>query len=174
MIPVLLSGGSGTRLWPLSREEYPKHLIPLMDQQTLLQKTLLRLQGLPVSVPIVVGNASQRFMVAQQIQQLGVKPEAIILEPVGRNTAPAVAVAALQAQRHQTDALLLVLPADHMIRDVAAFQQAVNQGMTLAQTGKLITFGIVPQDPDTGYGYIQQGDKIGANAYQVSAFKEKP
>jgi mannose-1-phosphate guanylyltransferase/mannose-6-phosphate isomerase len=174
MIPVLLSGGSGTRLWPLSREEYPKHLIPLMDQQTLLQKTLLRLQGLPVSAPIVVGNASQRFMVAQQIQQLGVKPEAIILEPVGRNTAPAVAVAALQAQRHQVDALLLVLPADHMIRDVAAFQQAVNQGMTLAQTGKLITFGIVPQDPDTGYGYIQQGDKVGANAYQVSAFKEKP
>ena len=174
IIPTLLSGGSGTRLWPLSREEYPKHLIPLMDRQTLLQKTLTRLEGLPISAPIVVSNASQRFMVAEQLQQLGIVPKAIILEPVGRNTAPAVAVAALQAQQHQADALLLVLPADHMIRNVAAFQQAVSLGMPLAQAGRLITFGIVPDEPNTGYGYIQQGSQVDAHAYQVSAFKEKP
>jgi len=174
IIPILLSGGAGTRLWPLSREEYPKHLIPLMDQETLLQKALLRLQGLDVAAPIIVSNAAQRFMVAEQIQQLGIEPEAIILEPIGRNTAPAVAVASIQAQKQQKDALLLVLPADHMIRDVMAFQQAVNQGIPLAQIGKLVTFGIVPHEPNTGYGYIQQGDKMGDAAYHVSSFKEKP
>lgn len=175
LTPVILSGGSGSRLWPLSREEYPKHLIPLLDQQTLLQKTLLRLQGLPCKDPIVVGNHQQRFMIAEQLQHITVAPEALILEPIGRNTAPAIAIASLLCeQRGEATANLLVLPADHVITDVAAFQQGVTRAHAYCEQGSLVTFGIVPTEPHTGYGYIQRGKALDAGAFQVAQFVEKP
>ena len=163
LTPLILSGGSGTRLWPLSRELYPKQLLPLVGQRTMLQETVARTAGLPdLAAPIVVCNESHRFMVAEQLREFGAPAQAIILEPVGRNTAPAVAVAALvaleQARSSQggaeVDPLLLVLPADHVIRDVAAFQAAVMAGRVAAEQGKLVTFGVVPDRPETGYGYI--------------------
>ena len=168
--PVVLSGGAGTRLWPLSRELYPKQLLPLVGNLTMLQSTVQRLEGLQASSPVVVCNESHRFLVAEQLRQLGVDPQAIVLEPVGRNTAPAIALAALAAA---PDALLLVLPADHVIRDVPAFQAAVVAALPAAQAGKLVTFGIVPNAPETGYGYIRRGAAQGA-AFQIAQFVEKP
>jgi mannose-1-phosphate guanylyltransferase/mannose-6-phosphate isomerase len=165
LTPLILSGGSGTRLWPLSRELYPKQLLPLVGRRTMLQETVARAAGLPdLAAPIVVCNESHRFMVAEQLREFGAPAQAIILEPVGRNTAPAVAVAALvaleQARRSQDagahDPLLLVLPADHVIRDVAAFRGAVTAGRVAAEQGKLVTFGVVPDRPETGYGYIRR------------------
>jgi len=156
IIPVILSGGAGTRLWPLSRELYPKQLLPLCSERTMLQETAARLVGLAeVAAPLVVCNEEHRFLVAEQLRQLGTGTSGIILEPCGRNTAPAVAVAALQALADGSDPLLLVLPADHVIRDVAAFQTAVQAGCELAESGRLVTFGIVPDHPETGYGYIR-------------------
>src|SRR5688572_20332028 len=150
LIPLILSGGSGTRLWPLSRELYPKQLLPLVGERTMLQQTVARADGLPgLAPPIVVCNESHRFMVAEQLREAGTPAQAIILEPVGRNTAPAVAVAALvaldrarkaQAGGDADDPLLLVLPADHVIRDVAAFQASVTAGRAAAEQGKLVTF----------------------------------
>jgi mannose-1-phosphate guanylyltransferase len=172
--PVILSGGSGSRLWPLSRKEYPKHLIPLMDHQSLLQKTLLRLEGLPCHSPMLVCNQQHRFMVAEQLQELGLNQSHIILEPIGRNTAPAVAIAALSAVAENPDAVLLVLPADHMIKSNAVFVKAVEQALPYATQNKLLTFGITPSSAHTGYGYIQQGQKLGEAAYQVAQFVEKP
>jgi mannose-1-phosphate guanylyltransferase/mannose-6-phosphate isomerase len=176
LTPVILSGGSGTRLWPLSRELYPKQLLPLVGERTMLQETAQRLHGLEAAAPIVVCNEAHRFLVAEQLRQLGTTPQAIILEPLGRNTAPAIALAALQAA---SDAVLLVLPADHVIRDVAAFQAAVRVALPSAQAGKLVTFGIVPGAPETGYGYIKQvGGKAGATtvagAVAIERFIEKP
>ncbi|HYM34010.1 MAG TPA: mannose-1-phosphate guanylyltransferase/mannose-6-phosphate isomerase, partial [Steroidobacteraceae bacterium] len=175
LIPVVLSGGSGTRLWPLSRELYPKQLLPLVGKGTMLQETLARLNKVAdVGAPIVVCNESHRFLVAEQLQQIKATKSAIMLEPVGRNTAPAVAVAALSAQSSNGgDAVLLVLPADHVIRDVAAFRSAVAQGVTAAQEGKLVTFGVVARTPETGYGYIRRGAGSGP-AYPVAQFVEKP
>src|SRR5215510_14716957 len=155
LIPVILSGGSGTRLWPLSRELYPKQLLPLVGKGTMLQETLARLAGVAdLGAPIVVCNESHRFLVAEQLQERGTKPQAIMLEPVGRNTAPAVAVAAMAAvadapgtSSAQADAVLLVLPADHLIRDVKAFQAAIQLGRQAALAGKLFTFGVVPHAP---------------------------
>jgi mannose-1-phosphate guanylyltransferase/mannose-6-phosphate isomerase len=172
LTPLILSGGSGTRLWPLSRELYPKQLLPLVGQRTLLQETVARVSGLSdLGAPIVVCNESHRFMVAEQLRELGSPAQAIVLEPVGRNTAPAVAVAALVAlaqgrkadARLDSDPLLLVLPADHVIRDVAAFQAAVGAGRVAAEQGKLVTFGVVPDRAETGYGYIRRknGDTPG-------------
>jgi len=156
IIPVILSGGAGTRLWPLSRELYPKQLLPLCSERTMLQETAARLAGLAeVSAPLVVCNEEHRFLVAEQLRQLGSGNSGIILEPCGRNTAPAVAVAALQALDDVSDPLLLVLPADHVIRDIMVFQTAVQAGCELAEAGKLVTFGIVPDHPETGYGYIR-------------------
>lgn len=168
--PVVLSGGSGTRLWPLSRELYPKQLLPLVGELTMLQSTVQRLDGLQATAPVVVCNESHRFLVAEQLRQLGIHPQAIVLEPIGRNTAPAIALAALAAE---PDALLLVLPADHVIRNVPAFQAAVVAALPAAQVGKLVTFGIVPSAPETGYGYIRRGAAHGA-AYQIAQFVEKP
>ncbi|HSN71658.1 MAG TPA: mannose-1-phosphate guanylyltransferase/mannose-6-phosphate isomerase, partial [Steroidobacteraceae bacterium] len=181
LIPVVLSGGSGTRLWPLSREGYPKQLLPLVGRGTMLQETLARLEGVDeVGAPIIVCNESHRFMVAEQLREVGTTAHAILLEPVGRNTAPAVAVAAMAAvspgrgrERDTADPVLLVLPADHVIRDVAAFQSAVRIGLTEAEAGRLVTFGIVPTAPETGYGYIRRGAGSGP-AYPVQRFVEKP
>ena len=172
LIPVVLSGGSGTRLWPLSRELYPKQLLPLVSERTMLQETVHRLTGLDAAAPIIVCNEAHRFLVAEQLRQLNLSPQAIILEPVGRNTAPAIALAALKAP---ADALLLVLPADHVIRDVAAFQAAIQAAMPAASAGKLVTFGIVPTAPETGYGYIRQAPSAGTpGVFPIAEFIEKP
>ncbi|MDH3454044.1 MAG: mannose-1-phosphate guanylyltransferase/mannose-6-phosphate isomerase [Desulfuromonadales bacterium] len=187
IIPVILSGGAGTRLWPLSRELYPKQLLPLVGERTMLQETVLRLEGLAdLGAPLVVCNDAHRFMVAEQLRLVGQAADTVILEPVGRNTAPAVAVAALQAMADGSDPLLLVLAADHVIRDAAALCAAVNAGVAAVQAGALLTFGIVPTAPETGYGYIRAGGKHrdakpgsspqapAAAIYDVLQFVEKP
>lgn len=172
LIPVVLSGGSGTRLWPLSRELYPKQLLPLVGKRTMLQETVQRLEGLETAAPLIVCNEAHRFLVAEQLRQLDITPEAIILEPVGRNTAPAIALAALRAE---PGALLLVLPADHVVRDVRAFQAAVRNAQPAAEAGKLVTFGIVPNAPETGYGYIKKvPGGVGQVAAPIDRFIEKP
>ncbi|HTY94735.1 MAG TPA: mannose-1-phosphate guanylyltransferase/mannose-6-phosphate isomerase [Steroidobacteraceae bacterium] len=175
LIPVILSGGAGTRLWPLSRELYPKQLLALLGPRTMLQQTALRVAGLDCAAPIVVCNEAHRFLVAEQLRALKLTPRAIVLEPFGRNTAPAIALAALAALRDcgDVDPLLLVLPADHVIRDIALFQQAVRTALPAAQQGQLVTFGIVPNAPETGYGYIQRGAPQGA-VYGIARFVEKP
>lgn len=166
LIPVILSGGVGSRLWPLSREHYPKQLLPLVNEQTLLQNTITRLQDLPNKAdPMIICNESHRFLVAEQLRNIDVHPEHIVLEPIGRNTAPAVAIAALMAP---ADALLLVLPADHFISDTNKFSEAVIEGVSLAEQNNLVTFGIVPNSPETGYGYIK------AQGVSVERFVEKP
>lgn len=171
IVPVILSGGAGTRLWPLSRELYPKQLLPLVGEQTMLQETVTRLRGLAdLGAPLVVCNESHRFLVAEQLRAIGVKPSAIVLEPVGRNTAPAVAVAALLAGAAGDDPLLLVLPADHVIADSAALRAAVQAGAGLAEEGRLLTFGIVPDKPETGYGYIRAGAPLGVRGPDPSPF----
>ncbi|WP_037083398.1 mannose-1-phosphate guanylyltransferase/mannose-6-phosphate isomerase [Pseudoxanthomonas sp. J35] len=172
MIPVILSGGSGTRLWPLSREAYPKQFLPLAGSDTMLQATWKRVAPLASSAPILVANEDHRFMVAEQLREVGCTPAAILLEPVGRNTAPAIAVAALQAGANGEDPLLLVLPSDHVITDAAAFRAAVSEAATAAERGKLVTFGIVPTGPETGYGYIKAG--AGQAVRAVERFVEKP
>lgn len=175
IIPVILSGGSGSRLWPLSRELYPKQFLPLVNQHTLLQDTLLRLQGLAAGAPLIVCNQEHRFLVAEQLRLLGITPAAVILEPVGRNTAPAVAIAALHAQASGADPLLLVLPADHVVADAEEFRQTVCRVLPAAEAGHLITFGIVPEAPETGYGYIKAGPPLtDSTIYQVAQFVEKP
>ncbi|WP_333608251.1 mannose-1-phosphate guanylyltransferase/mannose-6-phosphate isomerase [Arsukibacterium sp.] len=180
MIPVILSGGSGTRLWPLSRAKKPKQFLSLVNEKSLLQNTLLRLKGLPeLASPIVVCNEDHRFMVAEQLRELAMPCASIMLEPVGRNTAPAIALAALQALQLQQDPLLLVLAADHVIKDIPAFHQAVLQAVPAAEAGKLVTFGIVPTSAHTGYGYINRSAQPLAAftpepIYQVTEFKEKP
>lgn len=179
IVPVVLSGGSGTRLWPLSRELYPKQLLSLVDKQTMLQNTVARLSGIKeLAAPLVVCNENHRFMVAEQLRAIDRTPSAILLEPVGRNTAPAVAVAAMQAMDAGDDPVLLVLPADHVIRDTTALCATVTGGRDRAAKGDLITFGIVPQGPETGYGYIKAGGKLKGSgdtpAYAVAQFVEKP
>lgn len=180
IIPVILSGGTGSRLWPLSRELYPKQLLPLVNDQTMLQNTVLRTNGLEdITEPIIVCNEEHRFMVAEQLRSIAVSPKAILLEPIGRNTAPAVAVAALQALAGSNDPLLLILPSDHVIQNVACFHHAVAEGAKLAKSGKLVTFGIVPNAPETGYGYIKAGEELrvkgeSSGAFKVERFVEKP
>lgn len=170
--PVILSGGSGTRLWPLSREAYPKQFLPLASEQTMLQATWQRVAPIAARGPLVIANEEHRFVAAEQLQQVGAEPAAIILEPVGRNTAPAIAVAALEATRDGADALLLVLPSDHVINNETAFRSAVQAAAAAAEAGKLVTFGIVPTGPETGYGYIKAADGQGLRA--VERFVEKP
>jgi len=179
IIPVILAGGSGTRLWPLSRKLRPKQLIDLLDDRTMLQNTLLRLEGTKdMASPLVLCNDDHRFMVAEQLRSIGTEPGAIILEPVGRNTAPALAVAALKAVAEGADPVLLILPADHFIRDLDLFHQTLAAGAELAEKGYLITFGIVPTSPETGYGYIKKGQPIGSEnaiaATDIEKFVEKP
>ncbi len=168
--PVILSGGSGSRLWPLSREHYPKQLLALVNDRTLLQDTICRVDGLnDVAQPLIVCNEEHRFLVAEQCRQLGRNPLDIILEPVGRNTAPALTLAALRILDDDKDAIVLVMPADHLIKDDKAFRAAVKEAASLAVEGKLVTFGIVPRTPETGYGYIKKGQ-----GHSVTAFVEKP
>ena len=175
--PVILSGGSGTRLWPLSREHYPKQLLALAGERTMLQQTATRLDGLTdIAAPVVVCNEEHRFLVAEQLREIGKTPAAIILEPAGRNTAPALTLAALYLSKQDPDALMLVMAADHVIQDVAAFQKAAGQALTAAREGFLATFGIVPTRAETGYGYIRQGEPLSndGSARRVAAFVEKP
>lgn len=181
LIPVILSGGSGTRLWPLSRELYPKQLLPLVGKGTMLQETLARVAGVEnMGAPIVVCNESHRFLVAEQLRAIGVEARAIILEPAGRNTAPAITIAAMAAVAGDSgegkaadEHVLLVLPADHVIRDVAAFQSAVKAAAQAARQGQVVTFGVVPDKPETGYGYIRRAAGEGP-VFPIAQFVEKP
>lgn len=168
--PVILSGGSGTRLWPLSREHYPKQLLCLVGERTLLQEAVGRLAGLEgVADPLLVCNEDHRFMVAEQIRELGCNPADIILEPAGRNTAPALTLAALALHERRDGGLMLVMPSDHLIQQPTAFHEAVRRAIPLAASGRLVTFGVVPTAPETGYGYIRRG-----RDHDVAAFVEKP
>ena len=183
IIPVILSGGVGSRLWPLSREAYPKQLLPMVGEHTMIQETATRLHGLEaLAPPLVVCNVQHRFVVAEQMQMVG-ETGSIVLEPVGRNTAPAVALAALEALRDGgadgADPVLLVLPADHMIREHAPFLAAVADAVAHAEAGRLVTFGIVPERAETGYGYIRRGERLvevdgEGDAFTVAEFVEKP
>jgi len=175
IVPVILAGGSGTRLWPLSREFYPKQLINMYNQHTMLQNTVLRLDSTDgMDAPLVVCNDVHRFMTAEQLHQIDVTPRAIILEPAAKNTAPAIALAAIQLTAQGEDPVMLVLPADHRINDVSAFHQGIQKGKTLADEGYLITFGIVPDSPETGYGYIQKGASFDDTVCRIQRFVEKP
>ncbi len=174
LIPVILSGGAGTRLWPLSRELYPKQLLALVGKRTMLQDTAARLAGIAAAAaPIIVCNEAHRFAVAEQLRAIGIQPSAILLEPAGRNTAPAVALAALKALQIDPEATLVIAPADHVILDAGKFQTAAAVAEGLAQSGKLVTFGIVAHAPETGYGYIRRGAGEGPS-YPVAEFIEKP
>lgn len=176
IIPVVLSGGSGTRLWPMSRAALPKQLLPLVSGLSMLQETLDRLAGwVEIDAPIVVCGNDHRFMVAEQLRELNITAKSIMLEPIGRNTAPAIAAAAMTLA-DEPEALMLVLPADHVIRDVVAFELAVKRASVAAAAGHLVTFGIQPNSPETGYGYIQSGEVISHSegCFEVNRFVEKP
>ena len=175
LIPLILSGGSGTRLWPVSRKNLPKQFLRLAGAETLFQQTIERTRQLPdVAAPIVIANEGHRFLAADQLLEAGVGHATIILEPLGRNTAPAIALGALEALAHDPEAVLLVLPADHLIGDNDAFADAVGQARPLAARGWLVTFGIHPDRAETGFGYIRRGESLGAEAWQVARFVEKP
>ncbi|GHX80329.1 mannose-1-phosphate guanylyltransferase/mannose-6-phosphate isomerase [Vibrio cholerae] len=174
LLPVIMAGGSGSRLWPLSRSLYPKQFISLASDKSMLQETITRLSGLEHQAPLLICNQEHRFIVAEQLRQQRIEHGGIVLEPVGRNTAPAIALAALHATKHGDDPLLLVLAADHVIQNQAAFTQAVKNAVMPAEQGMLVTFGIVPTAPETGYGYIKQGEAVGETAYRVAQFVEKP
>lgn len=176
IIPVILSGGSGTRLWPLSRALRPKQLLSMVSNHTMIQETVKRLDGISdMAAPLIVCNEEHRFTIAEQMREIDAKPSAIILEPFGRNTAPAVAISSFQAEKEADEAVLLVLPADHVVGDVQAFHAAVSKGYDAARKGRLVTFGIVPSSPETGYGYIKSGKElVNDSVYSVEKFVEKP
>ena len=175
ILPVIMSGGTGSRLWPLSRKQHPKQFLSLVGENTMLQETILRLEGLGAQSPYIICNQGHRFVVAEQLHEIDALGGEIILEPQGRNTAPAVALAALKAVEHGADPFMLVLAADHVITNTDAFHQAIKQAQHCAESGKLVTFGIVPSKPETGYGYIRSGDAIGeSGCYFVQEFVEKP
>lgn len=172
--PVIMAGGSGTRLWPASRELYPKQFLPLLGEESMLQQTVRRLEGLPHATPLFVCNEEHRFLAAEQLRQCGLENAPLLLEPEGRNTAPAIALAAMHATRNGDDPLLLVLAADHAIDDTAAFHRAVHEAAALGAEEHLVTFGVVPTSAETGYGYIQQGSPLQAGGHAVQRFVEKP
>ncbi len=174
--PVLLCGGSGTRLWPLSRKSYPKQFVPLVGEETLFQASAKRLHGTQYASPIIVTNSDFRFIVTEQLVEIGIDPSAVLIEPSARNTAPAVLAAALWLAERDPDALMLVAPSDHVVPDVAAFSAVVEAGAVAAQEGKLVTFGIKPGHAETGYGYLElEQDVCGeVSAVDLVAFVEKP
>lgn len=175
LLPVIMAGGSGSRLWPLSRQLNPKQFLRLTDEHlSMLQATITRLKGTNVALPQLICNEQHRFLVAEQLRQLGMEQASILLEPVGRNTAPAIALAACKAIAESQDPLLLVLAADHLIEDVPAFHASLEVALPLARAGKLVTFGITPASAHTGYGYIEQGETAGEGGYRVQRFVEKP
>ncbi|GGY14329.1 mannose-1-phosphate guanylyltransferase/mannose-6-phosphate isomerase [Rhodanobacter panaciterrae] len=175
LIPLILSGGSGTRLWPVSRKNLPKQFLALAGKGTLFQQTIARTRQLPdLAAPIVVASEDHRFLAADQLLEAGIENATIVLEPLARNTAPAIALGALQALQRDADAMLLVLPADHLIGDTSAFVDAVKLAMPLAAQGWLVTFGIRPDRPETGFGYIRRAEAIGSDGYRVEQFVEKP
>lgn len=168
LLPVVLSGGSGTRLWPLSRERYPKQLLPLVGELSMLQATVARLDGIQgLLEPLIVCNEEHRFVVAEQVRLLG-KEASIMLEPFGRNTAPALTLAALWATRDSGDPILVVMPADHVIAEAGIFREAVSRAASLAAQGMAVTFGITPDCPATGYGYIQRGGPLSGESDRKS------
>jgi mannose-1-phosphate guanylyltransferase len=172
--PVIMTGGAGTRLWPLSRKEFPKQFLKLTAQSSMLQQTLERLTNSDHRAPILLANERHRFLVAEQLRESNITNSHIILEPFGRNTAPAITLAAIMAAKESPDDVLLILAADHTIADVPEFQCAIGHAKVLAEQGKIVTFGIVPDAPETGYGYIKRGDKIDDDGHHVAAFVEKP
>lgn len=176
IVPVILCGGAGTRLWPLSRSLYPKQLVSLQEEQTLLQSTVRRVSGQEFAKPVIVANEEHRFLIVDQLASIGAETGTVILEPEGRNTAPAIALAAQLIAADDPDALLLVMPSDHLIGDVTAFQRAINEGRAAAEAGALVTFGAAARSPETGYGYIEaSSDRLpGENARAVARFVEKP
>ncbi len=174
MIPVILSGGSGTRLWPLSRMLYPKQFLPIHSEKTLFQETVCRLKQIGLDNPIIVCNEEHRFIAAEDIKNIGYRAQNIILEPIGKNTAPAIAAAAMIAVKNNDDPLLMILPADHVIENMEAFAASVKTAQALAEKGHMVTFGIKPTHAHTGYGYIKTGEPIGENADKISEFREKP
>ena len=174
--PVILSGGSGSRLWPLSRSLFPKQLLALAGEHSLIQDTVLRTKSAGFAPPLVICNTEHRFLIAEQLRETNVSPQAIVLEPVGRNTAPAAAIAALMIAEKDPDGLLLLMPADHIVRNRTAFLEAVNRAAKCAQQDRLVTFGITPDSPETGYGYIRRGEALKGldGSFQVDRFVEKP
>src|SRR4051812_44434493 len=175
--PVILSGGSGTRLWPMSRSLYPKQLLALFGESSLLQQTVLRVAGKPeFATPLIVANEEHRFIIAEQLREVGAAPEALLLEPIGRNTAPAACVAALRIAERAPEALMLVMPSDHAIADAEAFREAVERAAIAARNGLLVTFGIAPERAESGYGYIAKGQAIEGceGAFALAGFVEKP
>ena len=180
LIPIILSGGAGTRLWPLSWGDHPKQFLPLVSERTMIQETLLRLKGLELGSPIISCGEGHRFMVAQQIGEVSETKPTILLEPMAKNTAPAIAAACCAAMKQDKDAVVVVLPSDHVIADVPAFQKAVKAAALNAEKGALVTFGIVPTFQATGYGYVKAGEKVvstGSNTedvYVLEKFVEKP
>ena len=174
LIPVILAGGSGTRLWPLSRQLYPKQFLPLFGEKTMLQQTVERLDGLRCGAPILICNEEHRFLAAEQLRQIGIDNATILLEPFPKNTAPAIALAAFEALKLSEESLILVLPADHLVTNIEAFHEAVKHAKSAAIDGYLATFGIVPRKPETGYGYIRRGKGIKEAVFCVDEFVEKP
>jgi mannose-1-phosphate guanylyltransferase/mannose-6-phosphate isomerase len=175
LVPLVLSGGSGTRLWPVSRKNLPKQFLSLSGQGTLFQQTIARTRLLPdVAPPIIVASDDHRFLAAEQLLEVGIQGATIVLEPIARNTAPAIALGALQAMERDPEALLLVLPADHLIGDTESFLLGVQTSLSAAKDGWLVTFGIRPDRPETGFGYIHRGASIGDGAFRVDHFVEKP
>ena len=174
--PIILSGGTGSRLWPLSRSLFPKQLLALAGDLSLIQDTVLRAKGAEFSAPVIICNTEHRFLIAEQMRQAGVAPQAIVLEPVGRNTAPATAIAALILADKDPESLMLLMPADHIVRNRTAFLQAVESAATAARQDYLVTFGISPDSPETGYGYIRRGAALKnlAGCFAVARFVEKP
>lgn len=175
LVPIIMAGGSGSRLWPLSRQLNPKQFLCLADaEMSMLQATIARLNGLETATPRVICNEDHRFLAAEQLRQQGLEKFNILLEPAGRNTAPAVALVAIQECLNGQDPILLVLAADHLINDVVAFQSCIHKALPLAIEGKLVTFGINPTHPETGYGYIQKGAGLESGGFEVARFVEKP
>lgn len=174
LLPVIMAGGTGSRLWPMSRESYPKQFLHLNGELSMLQHTVSRLDGLDIYPPLLICNEQHRFLAAEQLRQINQLSNNIILEPVGRNTAPAIALAAISATSNGDDPLMLVLAADHVIDSTETFHQVIHNAIPLAEQGKLVTFGIVATGPETGYGYIQRGNTCGEPAFNVKRFVEKP